>query len=514
MTTGSESNPISLRSVRRRLLSGSAWVLGAKVATLIVGIGVQALLTHLLTPSQFGIYVTSFTMALLGAAIAQMGLDRAVVRFVAGAIGLGELGRARTAIRTAFTYGTIGAVVVALMLAVGPGQFLADHVFDNASLGLAIPFAAGWLISLAVQSLMVESFRGMSRFAPATLLDELFVDVVALTVFTVLYVTVGHAGTSPMPPDGRLGVDGPVIVISVWIGATVLAIAVGLVMLLRRYRVLKGTGDLPRREMFHTAWPLGVTNVAILLLGSAVDVLVLGAFVPSSIVGLYGASARLVIFVATPFVVFSGVIPPIIAELHAQQKMRQLERALRAGATLAGLPAFGVLLIFLFFGPWVLGRIFSAPYRAGATILAILSLGRLFAIWAGSAGVTLMMTGYQKAMMYITLGCGVVSVTLGLATASVLKAHGFSDLDVATGVACATATTMVIQNSLQLILVRRRLGIWTMIHFSPRELYRYLRPQGGKGEAMEDAAEQMAEALVGPDDPEVDPPNDDPSAGT
>ena len=93
--------------------------------------------------------------------------------------------------------------------------------------------------------------------------------------------------------------------------------------------------------------------------------------------GLYGASARLVIFVATPFVVFSGVIPPIIAELHAQRKMRQLERALRAGATLAGLPAFGVLLVFLLFGPWVLGTIFPEPYRAGAPILAMLSLGRL-----------------------------------------------------------------------------------------------------------------------------------------
>jgi len=500
MTTGSEANPLSLRSVRRRLLSGSAWVLGAKVATLIVGIGVQALIAHLLTQSQFGIYATAFTMALLGAAMAQLGLDRAVVRFVAGAIGLGELGRARIAIRTALAYGTLAAVSAGVILSAGLGQFLANHVFDKPALALAIPFIAGWLISLAVQSLMVESFRGMSRFAAATLLDELFVDSVALTVFAALYVTVGHAGKTPMPADGRLGVAGPNIVIGVWTAATAIAVAIGLTMLLRRYRALKGTGDLPRREMFQTAWPLGVTNVAILLLGSAVDVLVLSAFVPSDTVGLYGASARLVIFVATPFVVFSGVIPPIIAELHAQQKMRQLERALRAGATLAGLPAFGVLLIFLLFGPWVLGKVFSAPYSAGAPILAILSLGRLYAIWAGSAGVTLMMTGYQKAMMKLTLGCGVLSVSLGLGVAYALKRAGYPPIDVAIGVACATVSAIVLQNTLQLALVRRRLGIWTMIHFSPKELYRYLRPRGQKGVAMEDAAERVAEALVGPDD--------------
>jgi O-antigen/teichoic acid export membrane protein len=500
MTTGNEANPLSLRSVRRRLLAGSAWVLGAKVATLIVGIGVQSMLAHLLTQSQFGIYTTAFTMALLGAAMAQLGLDRAVVRFVAGSIGLGELGRARVAMRTALVYGTVSAVVAGMILATGLGQFLADNLFHKPALALAIPFTAGWLIALAVQSLMVESFRGMSRFAAATLLDELFVDFVALIVFATLFVTVGHAGATPMPSDGRLGLSGPNIVIGVWTGATALAVAVGLTMLLRRYRSLVGTGDLPRREMFQTAWPLGVTNVAILLLGSAVDVLVLSSFAPADTVGLYGASARLVIFVATPFVVFSGVIPPIIAELHAQQKMRQLERALRAGATLAGLPAFGVLLIFLLFGPWILGTIFTEPYRAGAPILAILSLGRLYAIWAGSAGVTLMMTGYQKAMMKLTLGCGLLSVSLGLGVAYTLKANDVAPTDIAIGVACATALSLVIQNTLQLVLVRRWLGIWTMIHFSPRELFRYLRPKGEKGTAMEDAAEQAAEALVGPDE--------------
>lgn len=512
MTTGSGANPLSLRSVRRRLLSGSAWVLGAKVATLVVGIGVQATLAHLLTQSQFGIYTTAFTMALLGAAIAQLGLDRAVVRFVAGAIGVGELGRARIAMRTALLYGSASAVVAGLILATGLGQFLADNLFHKPSLALAIPFTAGWLISLAVQSLMVESFRGMSRFAAATLLDELFVDLTSFIVFATLYATVGHAGTTPMPPDGRLGVAGPNIVIGVWTGATALAVAIGLALLMRRYRSLVGPGALPRRELFETAWPLGVTNVAILLLGSAVDVLVLSAFAPADTVGLYGASARLVIFVATPFVVFSGVIPPLIAELHAQQKMRQLERALRAGATLAGLPAFGVLLIFLLFGPWILGTIFSEPYRAGAPILAILSLGRLYAIWAGSAGVTLMMTGYQKAMMKLTLACGVLSVSLGLGIAYALRERGAAPTDIAIGVACATAISLVVQNTLQLIFVRRWLGIWTMIHFSPRELYRYLRPKGEGGTAAEDAAEQVAEALVGPDEPEDDAGDDPPSA--
>jgi O-antigen/teichoic acid export membrane protein len=502
-----EAPAFTLRSVRRRLLTGSAWVLGVKIATLIVGIGVQALIARLLTPSQVGIYAAAFTMALLGMTIGMMGFDRAVVRFVAGALSLNELGRARKAMRTTFVCGTLGALAVALILVSGAGAYVADHVFDKPALGLAIPFTAGWVIALAVQALMVESFRAMSRFAPATLLDELFVDFTALTCFALLFATVGHWGHTPMPVDGRLGGHGSIIVICIWAGGALLALAVGGPMLVRAYRRLKGPGSISTGEMFDTAWPLGISNVAILLLGSTADVLVLSAFVPSNIVGIYGFSARLVIFVATPFFVFSGVIPPIVADLHAQGKMKALERALRAGATLAGIPAFLILLVFLLFGPWVLGHIFSPVYAEGAPILAILSIARLYAIWAGSAGVTLMMTGNQRAMMYITLGCGALSVLFGIVTAHVLKTiGGVSELHVAIGVACATGVVIVLQNTLQLILVRRRLGIWTMVHFDPRELWRYLRPRSGRS-AAEEAAEEAAEALVEPEEP-GDPQDD------
>lgn len=473
MTTGSGTEAFTLRSVRRRLLSGSAWVFGARIASLLLGIVVQGILARLLTRSEYGVYASAFTLALLGAAIAQMGLDRAVVRFVAAAIGLGETGRARRAIRIAVGFGAVAAVGLGILAAAGPGRLLALDVFHSPELASLMPLVGGWIVANAVQSLLVESFRGLSRFAAATLLDALFVDVTSAGVFALLYASGRGAG--------------PALVVAVVAGAGAMAAAVAAVLLMRRIRSFDGPGTIGRSEMFHVAWPLMVTNLAILLLGSGVDVLVLKAFEPASTVGLYAAASRLVVFVATPFVVFSGVIPPIIAELHAQGKMRQLERALRAGATLAGIPSFVILLVFVLFGPWVLQTIFGPRFRDASEILAILAIGRLVAVWAGSAGVTLMMTGNQRAMMTITLFSGLLSVGAGIA-----GAYFFG----AIGVACATTAAQIVQNTLQLTLVRRRLGIWTMIHFSPAELYRYLRPGGKRGTAMEDAAEQVAEVLV------------------
>jgi O-antigen/teichoic acid export membrane protein len=457
--TGS-AHPFTARSVRSRLLRGSAWVLVARAGTLLLGVVVHGLLGHLLTTAEFGVYATASVMSLIGAAIAQMGLDRAVVRFVSAAIGLGELGRARAAMRLAIRVGTLGAVAFGVVLAAGPGQLFADHVIDSPRLAAAMPLVAGWLIGRAVQSLLVESFRGAQRFGPATLLDAFAVDLISVIAFGALYAT---------------GADlGPAAAIGVSAAATGVAVAVAGALAFRMLRRLDGDGDASLRELQAVAWPLMVTNLAILLLGSGVDVLTLAAFRPQDVVGLYGAANKLVVLVVTPFVIFSGVIPPIIAELHAQGRIRQLERTLRVGATLAGVPAAAVLIVFLVAGPWLLELVYGPAYRDAAPALWILSVGRLVAVWAGSCGVTLMMTGHQRVMARTTVLSGVVSVVGGIVAAPIWGAIG---------VACATAGAQVLQNALQLTSAKRLVGVWTAIQLSPRAVWRFLR--GTDEEAQE-----------------------------
>ena len=77
-----------------------------------------------------------------------------------------------------------------------------------------------------------------------------------------------------------------------------------------------------------------------------------------------------------------------------------------------------------------------------------------------------MMTGYQKTMM-ITLFSGVVSVGGGCAATARFGA---------VGLACVTAGAQVLQNTMQLTMVKRRLGIWTPLHLDLRKLYRYYDP--------------------------------------
>jgi O-antigen/teichoic acid export membrane protein len=110
--------------------------------------------------------------------------------------------------------------------------------------------------------------------------------------------------------------------------------------------------------------------------------------------------------------------------------------------------------------------VYGPFFRQGATVLAILSVARLVAVWTGSSGATLMMTGHQRTMMTITVTTGVASLI-----AEILLAPTYG----ITGVAAATCAAQIMQNALQLTFARLRVGIWTHARFSLEPVRELLR---------------------------------------
>lgn len=451
------------RSVRDRLIHGTAWVLAGKIASSVLGLALNAILARLLSPSELGAYFTTLTLVMIGSSAAQLGLDLAVVRLVSAALGTGDPARARAALRKTFVYGAAGAVAAAVLLVAGGGRYFARDLLHSALVQDVMPVAAGWLIALALQSLVIESFRGFQRFDLATIFDALFIYSLATAIFGIAWILHRHVSLT-----GVAATIGAVTAVAALVGGRYV---LGRVSALRKLETAGPSDPLPTRDLFAIAWPLLVTNVTVFLVGSGVDIWILGAFRPQPEVALYGAASRLVAFVSTPFIILQGVAPPLVAEMYAQGKRRELERTLRVIATLGGLPAFGALLLFLIFGHPILAAIFGGFYRRAATILALLSFGRLVGVWTGSCGVTLMMTGHQRAMMYITLSSGILSVAGGLA---LVPRFG------ATGVAVATMIGIIVNNCLQMVYARRLVGVWTAAELSPARVVDFLRKDSGR----------------------------------
>ena len=426
-------------SPRHRVIYGSTWVFSGKIIAAFSGLMVNALLTRLLNPAEMGAYFLMFSIVTFAAVFAQLGMKQTVVRVIAQSLGTENPGRARKAVRLAFLYGTVSALVVASIFFFGVGPWLTRNIFDSTLMSGVIGLASVWLIVINFQTLLAESFRGFHDILLATLFGGLFTSLICALFFALLWLVLGRSSLTQ------------VISLTILAGGTSSIIA-GL-LLKRKTSNLTGDGELDNRELMTVAWPLFITSLALYALSNA-DLWILGAFRAQEDVAIYGAVRRLVAIVVMPLTIVNNVVPPLIAEMYAQAKIKELEQILRATATVAGIPAFVVLSIFIMFGGPILAFTYGDFYRQGSTVLILLSTGQIANVWAGSCGNTLMMTGFQKTMMYITSLCGLITI-IGAVWA--VKNYGLI------GVSSVAALSMILQNVLMLLFARKKTGIWTNV---------------------------------------------------
>lgn len=434
-------------SLRQRLLSGGAWAVAGRAGGAFFAFATNALLARLLSPSEMGSYFLATSLLTVFWLLAALGLNTAVVRFVAENLGVGKVGRARSAVSLVLRLGAAGAVAVGAVLALFGGP-LVDFLFDAPALAAATGLLAAWLVLGTLQGLIAEIFRGFSDIRLAVLFLNFNGVVSAGLLVTALALIWAFAGTTTLST-----------VFAIAVGAALAALIPSAIALRRKMRGFpkeSGGATMPAGEVLSVALPLLMTNLIVFALAYA-DLWIVGAFLPQEDVALYGAALRTVLLVAAPLVIAEAVMPPLIAELHGQGRGRELERMLRGVATLAGIPGFVVLSVFIVFGAPIMGLVFGDFYRDAAFVLAVLSVGYLMTMVFGLCVPALYMTGNQSASMVITAVGSAIAIVGGLL---VVEPYGIA------GVAIAATAGHFTHSLLSFLVAKRRIGVWTHVGFS------------------------------------------------
>ena len=437
--TPDPNQPQPTISLKRRMLGGGAWVLFGKTVTVLCTLANEALLTRMLGQDGYGLYVIAFSLVSVAAVTAQLGLHQTAVRFIAESIGLSRPGRAHETLRLVYRWGVVGAVGVLVLMISGPGALLVRRVWDAPELAASIGALAVWSVLISFQVITSESFRGFKDLRFAALFGGAVTGVLNTTLLLVIYFGWGHT---------TLGVVLRVIVVS-----AALSLGAGLLVLYRVHasKLAPDRGSLSTAELFDTAAPLWAIVMVNNLLAHA-DRWILGAYLTKADVGIYGASARLVLLVSQPLILINLLVPPYIAELYAKGEKRRLERILRQTAALAGIPAILVLFAFIFFGGPILGTFYPDAYSAGATILAVLSISKVTNVLTGSSGITMAMTGHQHILMRIAVVVSGLSIVVCF-----FVVRPWGSLGVAIVVSAGSSLVFV----LQWLATKKYTGMWT-----------------------------------------------------
>lgn len=441
-----------MHSIKNYLLRGSAWAFGGKLATAFMGLLLMGLLARLLPATEMGLYFLAFNLATFFSILGRGGLENTLLRFVAQTNGSEQSARLWSILRKGGILVLAGALLAALIASLLV-PWLGVNLFHSEELAAITYFIAGWSALLALQFIAGEVFRGFQEIKWSVLFSGL---LTALISVLLLGLTAWIGITLPLS-----------IVLIIVILAIVASNMVALFILHQKIKALPQNvhDEISYSELLTHSWPLLINAVTLFLLSQS-DLWLLSAFTNEKEVAIYGAASRLVLLTTMSLAIVNAVVPPLIARMHVQNDMAQLERLLRTVATVSAIPALVVLTLFVLFSEPIMGLVYGEFYRAGSVVLIILCTGQVMNVLVGSCGYTLIMTGHRTTMMVISLSSAFMAIALGTI---LVRTYGVI------GLASAYAIAISSQQVAMWLFARLLCGVWThagLAYFQPSVLFK------------------------------------------
>jgi O-antigen/teichoic acid export membrane protein len=343
------------------------------------GFAIAFLLARMLGAEQYGLYALALQVAMVIAGISSLGLDSAMVRYVAvlntkqdeaGIWGTLQIGVGGAVGTSAF----MGAVMYFMAVP------LAVDVFDEPQLVPLLHVLSVFVPCLTLSNVLVSIAHGFKRM-DYSVIAQCFVQLlVRLTLVVILAMTGLNAFR-----------------VAVVFGVADIAASLTLLHLLNReFRLLRPLGTARRdvREIVAFSWPLWLSDL-LRKFRRNIEIILLGTLSSVAHVGVFALVSRINHVGRVSYQSICSSVKPVFAELHTHQDWQQMGRLYKTTSRwtfMLNLPTF--LFFVMYPGPIL--AVFGDSFTGGATALIILALSELVIAVTGTCGSIIDMTGYTR----------------------------------------------------------------------------------------------------------------------
>jgi len=419
----------------RRVFQTSVFAIALRALGAAAGLAYSILLARLLGAEGSGLYYLAFTVVSIGTVIGRLGLDNALLRFTSIHADAKEWERVRAVGRLGLRLAAITSLVVTvLVILLAP--LISTRVFRELELSRPLILMALSIAPLALLNLNAEILKGLKRVREAMIIQGVSLPLVAGLFLLIL--------------AGPFGLSGAVTGYTL---ATIVVCAASFVVMTNRIPAdEQPRGSFERRKLLSTSWPLLVVAVMNLVIGLT-DTVMLGIFMDSEAVGVYGVALRVTRLSSLVLVAVNSVVASEFSALWDAKKQANLSRLARL--TTLGMTAVSILIFIVFssFPQFIMG-IFGPEFTQGSRTLVILALGQLITLGTGPVAILLMMTGHEKFHRDTVLASALINVILN---AVLIPLYGIE------GAAIATAISLSVKNIVAVLFVRAKLGIKVLL---------------------------------------------------
>lgn len=419
----------------RELISGAGVVFFIKVIGAILTFISNILLSRFLGAENVGIYFLSQTVVGIAAIISMFGLSNAIIKYSAQSYSkrdweslLGLHGNAATIITFTATISTL--------LIVWLSPWIATSIFNKPEMGSPLRWIVLILLPANFVGIYVCFFKGMQKIVPATIAESLLASLLMI-ILLLMFKDFLNVSTAAM----------------CLVAATTANLLFGMTI----WRILT-SGQKRYRKFFDfkkllkTSFPL-YTVALMNMVMSMSDMVMLGIWKDSHVIGIYGVALRITAVSSMCLVVVNTIVAPKFSILHEDGNHDALSQITRASTFLMVVIAAFFLILFISIPGHVL-RLFGEEFIAGKMVLIILALGQFVVLSTGPVAALLMMTGHEKFHRNTTIFSALLNIALNF---FLIPYYG------SVGAAFATGFSLSLKNILAVLHVKKQLNIRLLI---------------------------------------------------
>jgi O-antigen/teichoic acid export membrane protein len=381
----------------KKVVKGTTIVLIGTIVGLLLGFASRVIVVRYITQSEYGIFSLAVTLVGIFSVIATLGLGEGTARYIAYFRGTNELSKMKGVVFSSLGFTLIASLLLSLVLFF-TSDILSTKAFHIPELSTPLKIFSAAIPFSVLTGMLVTIFRGFDR-----------VDV------QVYFQTILNGALFPL----LLG--GVILLGLAFLGVIYASLAAGVItcLALAIYTIKKPPLPLRTGE---SASPVGkelllfsLPLLASSMLGMVIlwtDTIMLGYFKTSTDVGLYNGALPLARLVPIPYISMAFIYVPVISQLYSRGLTAEVKKSYQVLTKWIFSLSWPVALILLLFPITTLNFLFGYQYTEAAPALRLLTLGLLCDTFLGANGMTLLVMGKTRLLMWASLIGALLNVVL------------------------------------------------------------------------------------------------------
>jgi len=419
-------------TVSREIVSGAAIALILKAVAFLSTFGLSLVVARVLEVRDAGLVFLGIAIVTVLSSLSRFGLDKPIVRLVAS---LREAGDSRS-ISAAVTYAIVLVGFAGLLCAgfVGAGsEWISRTVFSQPGLASVLVQMCVAIPCIAIAATISHGYQGQKALVRYLLLFSIAVPLFAL-------------GLIAFSGPGKNASD----VSRLYMIAALVTAVIGALF----WRANPGFALSPIRAITPALSATRSTFIVILsqMVNTWAAVLLLGSLADSDAVAIYHVANRTAILISFVLIAINSIAAPKFASLYHSRDSVALEKTACFSTRLMTVAALPMLFLFLLTPDWVLSW-FGDDFTGGANVLRVLAVGQFISVSCGSVANLLLMTGHEKDFRNVSVSATILNLSLSFLAIAYWGAIG---------AAVATMVALAFLNIASAVIVRRRLGFWSI----------------------------------------------------